>query len=247
MSIKRFIAAMLLTGCVFSAFAADDADSQPDYSVSIPEYNQATIVKSIKSVRAPFISGDYAVFTAEDNSRYVGIAFDFENYRTIHTFNKIVSYDEEGEPQSSMLIFLQTLPKNCTRITYRLIIDGLWTSDAANQNKYFDSKVGTWFSYIDVNRPYEIETAVSSGHKVHFVYEGKAGQKIRLAGDFTNWDSFIYYLAETEPGRYEMDLTLPTGTWYYCFYSGMDRLTDPNNTDRVYTTDGRIASVITVK
>lgn len=247
MSIKRYLAAMLLTGCLFSAFAADEASSQIDYSVSIPEYNQATIVKSIKSVRAPFVSGDYAVFSASDESRYVGIAFDFENYGTIHTFKKVVSYDDDGEPQSSMLIFLQPIPKNCTRITYRLIIDGLWTSDSANSNRYFDSKVGTWFSYIDVDRPYEIETSVTAGHNVHFVYEGKAGQKIRLAGDFTNWDSFIYYLTETTPGRYELDLTLPTGTWYYCFYSGMDRLTDPHNTDRVYTTDGRIASVITVK
>lgn len=246
MSIKRFVAAMLLTGCIFSAFAADEEGEAPDYSKSIPEYNQATIVKGIKSVRAPFISGDYAVFTAEDASRYVGIAFDFENYRTIHTFNKIVSYDEEGEPQSSMLIFLQPLPKNCTRITYRLVIDGLWTSDSTNSNRYFDRKVGTWFSYIDVNRPYEVETAVTSDHKVHFVYEGKPGLKVRLAGTFTNWDSFIYYLNETEPGRYELDLTLPAGTWYYCFYSGMDRLTDPNNLDRVYTQDGRIASVITV-
>lgn len=247
MSIKRLMAALLLTGCVFSAFAADKPGETPDYSKSIPEYNQATIVKGIKSVRAPFISGDYAVFTAEDASRYVGIAFDFENYRTIHTFNKIVSYDENGEPQSSMLIYLQELPVNCSRITYRLIIDGLWTSDSNNSNRYFDNKTGTWFSYLNVDRPYQIETAVSSGHTVHFVYEGKSGQKIRLAGNFTNWDSFIYYLKETEAGRYELDLTLPTGTWYYCFYSGMDRLTDPNNIDRVYTQDGRIASVITVK
>lgn len=247
MSIKRFMAALLLTGCIFSVYAADEAIPQIDYSVSIPDYNQATIVKGIKSARAPFISGDYAVFTAEDTTRYVGIAFDFENYRTIHTFKKVVSYDEEGKPQSSLLVFLQTLPKNCTRITYRLIIDGLWTSDASNANRYFDRKVGTWFSYLDVDRPYEIETSVTTGHNVHFVYEGQAGQKIRLAGDFTNWDSFIYYLNETEPGRYELDLTLPAGTWYYCFYSGMDRLTDPNNFNRVYAQDGRIASVITVK
>lgn len=247
MSIKRFLAVILLTGCIFSAFAADEEGEAPDYSKSIPEYNRATIVKGIKSVRAPFISGDYAVFTAESTSRYVGIAFDFENYRQIHTFNEIVSYDENGERQSSMYIFLQPLPKNCKRITYRLVIDGLWTSDSSNSNRYFDSKVGTWFSYIDVERPYEIETSVTSGHNVHFVYEGKPDQKIRLAGSFNNWDSFIYYLNETDPGRYELDLTLPTGSWYYCFYSGMERLTDPNNMDRVYTQDGRIASVITVK
>lgn len=234
----------LLAFCLVAASA--EIENSAAVEAGIEEYARATIVKEVKGVKAPFISGDYAIFTAEDTSRYVGIAFDFENYRTIHVFNKRVSYDENGDPQSSMLIYLLKLPVNCTKITYRLIIDGLWTSDSHNANKYFDTNTGTWFSYLDVNRPYMDETAVTDSHVVRFVYEGNAGQRIRLAGNFTNWDSFIYYLNETTPGHYELSVPLPTGTWYYCFYSGMDRITDPKNTDRVYTRDGRIASVITV-
>ena len=82
---------------------------------------------------------------------------------------------------------------------------------------------------------------------VKFVYHGKTGEKIRLAGSFTNWDSFIYYLKEITPGHYELDLPLPSGTYYYTFYNGLDVILDEKNPNKVYTPEGRVACVLSVQ
>ena len=75
---------------------------------------------------------------------------------------------------------------------------------------------------------------------------GESGQRIRLGGIFTNWDSFIYELQETSPGLYQLELSLPKGTYYYAFYKGMSAFADDKNPKKVYTADGRIASVISI-
>ena len=47
-------------------------------------YNNLTA--RIDKVGSPLVDGDYIIFTADSSSRHVGIAFDFENFRTsIHS------------------------------------------------------------------------------------------------------------------------------------------------------------------
>ena len=46
------------------------------------EYNN--IVATLTKPSSPVVSENYIIFTAEASPRFVGIAFDFENYQTIH-------------------------------------------------------------------------------------------------------------------------------------------------------------------
>lgn len=209
------------------------------------QYTIDTLVKGIKQIGKPYISNGYIVFTAEDNARHVGIAFDFDNYRTIHSFEKLVSYTTDNEERSSILFYLLPLPKDSEKISYRMIIDGLWTTDPLNPEKEYNSIARTWTSTITYPSTKEFKTAINKD-SVTFVYEGETGQKIRLAGTFTNWDSFIYYLKETKLGYYEIEIPLPPGTYYYTFYNGLESILDPNNPDKVFTPEGRSASVITI-
>lgn len=233
---KKILFIILLCFATFSVFKV---------SAEINQHTIDTIIKGIKEVGKPYVSNDCIVFTAEDTARHVGLAFDFDNFKTIHSLERLVTYTYDNNEKNSVLFYILPLPKDSSKISYRMIIDGLWTTDPKNPQKEYNKEARTWLSVV--NYPYTgIEKTVSNTDFVKFVYEGNPGEKIRLAGSFTNWDSFIYYLQETSNGHYELELPLPAGTHYYTFYNGLDVILDENNPNKVYTPEGRVACVISV-
>ncbi len=204
------------------------------------------LVAEITRVSPPVTKGEYVIFTADSAYRYAGIAFDFENFRTIHTFQRLVSRDENGKEFDSLLFFIAEIPKDVSSINYRMVIDGLWTTDPQNPITAYDNRTGMMLSSLPVTRISEPKTDRTESGTVRFIYQGERGQTIRLAGSFNNWDSFMYELKETSPGFYELDLPQPRGTYYYTFLNGTTALTDTTNPDRGYTKDGRVASILTV-
>ena len=219
---------------------------------------QDSIIAQIKTVREPVVFGDYVIFTADAHVRHTGIAFDFENYHRVHSFRRLVKPNLEADSAPNLLFYVLKIPQNLTLIKYRLVIDGLWTTDPHNANAEFAENANVNVSKVVINRPAENRTGIAqpagsanldgriAPGTVRFVYEGESGQRIRLGGTFTNWDSFIYELQETSPGLYQLELSLPKGTYYYAFYKGMSSFADDNNPKKVYTADGRIASVISI-
>ncbi len=65
------------------------------------------LVAEITRVSPPVTKGEYVIFTADSAYRYAGIAFDFENFRTIHTFQRLVSRDENGKEFDYVLFFIE--------------------------------------------------------------------------------------------------------------------------------------------
>lgn len=234
---------LFLSFIVLSAFLGTYAQEFDNSKTEITD----ELLSKITGINSPQIINDCIVFTAEHNAHFVGIAFDFENFKTVHPFKLRIFRDFEGNQTDSWYFYILDIPKNAKAISYRLIIDGLWTTDPLNPNSEYNRENGIRLSKIDINRFIPPATQVESGNTVHFVYEGESGQQIRVGGTFTNWDSWIYTLAEVKPGLYILDLPLPEGTYYYNFYSGMKAIIDKTNPDRAYTIDGRIASVLTVK
>jgi hypothetical protein len=82
---------------------------------------------------------------------------------------------------------------------------------------------------------------------IRFLYQGAEGQRIHLSGSFTAWDPFLYALTETRPGRYETTIPLPPGEYQYLFVQGFTEFADPANPERVFSSDGRSASVLRVR
>ena len=91
-----------------------------------------------------------------------------------------------------------------------------------------------------------LEQNITRFMSVKFIYKGESGLKLNLAGTFTNWDPWIYEMVETSPGLYELELPLPAGKYYYNYYIGLTPILDNTNPQKIYTTDGRSASVLTV-
>ena len=114
--------------------------------------------------------------------------------------------------------------KNSCHMKMEKAENGLSTSAVDIEIKEYNKTARTWISTVKYPNN-TIEKTNSQTNSVKFVYEGNSGEKIRLAGSFTNWDSFIYYLKETKVGYYEIEIPLPPGTYYYTFYNGLESST----------------------
>ncbi len=240
--VKIILAALLLFN-LFPAFAKGSEKSSGENFVYPYEYR--VVVNEISGVSAPYQVDDYIVFTAKDGPHNIGIVFDFEDYKTIHSFFRKNITDIDNKVIDSYRFYILELPKDTESISYRLIIDGIWTTDPTNINKYYNPYTGIEVSTLDVRNNHVDETqATNKG--VHFIYQGESGLKVRIGGTFTNWDSWIYELTETRPGYYELYLPLPEGTYYYAYYTGTKSFVDKTNPDRAWSGEGREASKIVV-
>ena len=243
---KRYFKIFLMAAAFCNlclAFAKDNKKPQ-NIEFTTP-YEYRVIVNEIEGVTAPYQKDDYIVFTAKDGPRHIGIVFDFEDYKEIHSFMRKTTTDIEGNIIDSVYFYILDLPKNIDSISYRLIIDGIWTTDPQNFNSYYNPYTGISVSTLSVKNNHVDETQ-KTDKGVHFIYMGESGQKVRLGGTFTNWDSSIYELHETRPGYYELYLPLPEGTYYYAYYTGTKSFAEVTNPDRAWSGEGREASKIVV-
>ncbi|MBQ7157891.1 MAG: isoamylase [Treponema sp.] len=237
---KRIFCLILTALLAVTAFAKEAAPEQDLF-----EFNN--LVSEMQGVRAPYQYGKYVVFTAPNNSRYVGIAFDFEGYKQIHAYKLHKAYDFEGEVTDSWFFYVLKKPKDVESISYRIVIDGLWTTDPTNTNTLYDTNTNLWLSHVNLPRVETKNTETVPAGYTRFVCFAPTGQKIRVGGTFTNWDSWIYELKEVQRGKYQLDIPLPSGTYYYNYYRGITSFIDETNPEKGYTADGRIASRIVVR
>lgn len=228
---------LLITG-VSTAFAKEEVVYQP--------YELDRLIHDIDKPTAPIITENYIIFTADTNNRYVGIAFDFENYQVIHPFQVLMKSESEDKKTPVHMFYCYERKHKISSIKYRLIIDGLWTTDPYNPNKVYDDSVNLYFSMVEDPGSIYHYTETTKSDSVHFIYKGEQGLDLHLAGTFSNWDPWIYSLEETSPGFYELDLPLPSGKYYYNYYVGLTPILDNTNPEKAFTQDGRSASVIVV-
>lgn len=212
----------------------------------IDAHTYGELVETIARADSPLITGKYIIFTAEGSARHAGIAFEHENFQSIHAFQRLYR-SEDTETKKSILFYIMRIPEEMRELRYRLAINGLWSTDPLNPDEIFDYSAGMSLSILKIPFQKEYKTAVENNGRTRFIYQGETGKKIYLAGTFNNWDPFMYTLEEVIPGRYELFLPLPSGTWYYAYFKDGKQIPDTTNREHVYTADGRTASVITVE
>lgn len=222
--------------CSFSLTAMDDIHSDP--------YAYGELVETITAAGEPKISGKYIIFTADGNARHVGIALENENFKHIYSFQRL---SHGSDSKNSVLFHIMAIPEGMRELRYRMVLNGLWSTDPLNPYEVFDYTTGMSLSVLKVPYQKEYKTAVENSGSTKFVYLGDTGKKIYLAGTFNRWDPFMYSLEEVAPGRYELYLPLPKGKWLYAYFVDGQQLPDKTNGNHVYTEDGRVASVITVE
>jgi hypothetical protein len=208
---------------------------------------------------APEILGDMVVFTASSSLRRVGIAFSDENFSKVHWFRHLLIARDPMEippgvknpdmrKDSGVVFYVHQIPEGALEVEYRLIINGLWTTDPSNPTSRRDTTSGLSLSTLSVP-PRRIVPHPLKGppNSLSFVFQGPPGETVTVAGTFNGWDPFMYELREGPVGTYSINIPLPPGRYQYVFFHRGQRFADPYNSNRVYSKDGHIASEIVIE
>ena len=232
------------------------------HSVDIESVNSYLVMDhllSLKEPGAPEILGDLVVFTASSGLRRVGIAFADEGFSKVHWFRPLwVSRDPHEIPlsekrpnpyrDSGIAFYVHQIPRGAVEIEYRMIINGLWTTDPANPYIRRDRASGLTLSTLSIPLVQAMpNTLKGPPGGLSLVFNGPSGDTVTVAGSFNNWDPFMYELKEGPAGTYSLNIPLPPGRYQYVFFHRGRRLADIYNPNRVYSRDGNIASEIVIE
>ncbi|GHV54250.1 hypothetical protein AGMMS49579_14470 [Spirochaetia bacterium] len=213
-------------------------------------------MKSLSGPVAPEIYEDSVIFTAPSSNHRVGIAFAHEGFAKVHWLQQfLVSQDPLDAPipqgktvpdpymDSGLRFLVYQIPKNFLELEYRMVIDGLWTTDPANPASRKDSRSGLTLSVLSlpVKPPAPSPYSGPKG-SLSFSFKGPPGETVTVAGSFNNWDPFMYELVENPAGTYSLTIPLPPGIYQYVFFHRGERYLDPYNFRRAYAKDGTTAS-----
>jgi hypothetical protein len=231
---KNIIAAVLLTLTI--GIGAADLES----------YQFIDRLLSLPGPGAPVIFEDTVIFTAPSSYRRVGISFAYEGYSRVYWYKKLMVPEDprviaamgkkkniDPNKDSGILFHVQTIPEDIRNLDYRMVIDGLWTSDPLNPLAMKDEAGLTQSRVAIPARARPPSTFDAPKGSLRFTYSTAPGETISVGGTFNGWDPFMYELKETSPGVYTLTLALPPGTYQYVFFHRGERLLDPNNPNKI--------------
>lgn len=225
-------------------------------------------VAGISEAGPPRVFDDVVVFTYEQRgyARYVAAAFAHENFEEKHTF---VARHREDRPDLFYLAYRITPGQES--LEYRLIVDGVWFTDAHAPEVRRDSRgITIGRVHLPEMPPYrEQSPVVHDDGTVTFRFSFDirvsptletadrrqvsvvdfAEPRITLMGSFNGWDPFMYTL-RPDPARegfYSVRIPLQPGRHYYYFLLDGERVLDPFNRERARDRQtGSLVSAFTV-
>jgi hypothetical protein len=212
-------------------------------AIEPPDLTMHLEIRQMDEAKEPYFVGNNCIITYKANHpiRYVGAAFEHEQFSTIHPFIK-------NDSDTFILIFPIETNSTIEELQYRLVVDGLWMADPNNPNARYDNN-GIKISIIDVPDRLSIITSApiqEPDGKVRFIYRGPRERNIYLVGDFNNWDPFMHKMHEVRPGFYQCRLQLLPGRHYYYFVSNGLKMLDPLNADQGLDYEGEEVSYFSV-
>jgi len=209
---------------------------------------------------APIVQGNAVIFTAPSRLRKVGIAFAHEKFANVYWFKNLVLSQDWLSPvilpgqiapdpykDSGILFYVYEAPEDLLELEYRIVVNGLWTTDPLNSRTKKDPVTGLIYSTVPIPpRPVKPNPLKGLPGGLTFTFNAPPGETVTIAGDFNSWDPYMYELREYPAGVYSVTIPLPPGTHQYVFFHRGRRYTDPNNPKRIYAKDGSAASLIAV-
>jgi len=243
---KTFVASALLILIIGSIEAAD-----------IGTYQFIDHLRGISAPMQPEIFGNAVVFTASSAYHRVGVSFAHEGFARVHWFQRLMLPRDSAElaeggrsrraiapyVDSGIMFHAQVIPQGARYVDYRLVIDGLWTSDPLNPLTV-TGPAGIVQSRVLVPAGVQAAALAAAPQVGSFQFNFRAppGETVTVAGSFNNWDPFMFPLRETSPGFFTLTLPLPPGRFQYAFFHRGEQFPDPANMRRLYSREGRVVS-----
>jgi hypothetical protein len=236
--------------------------------LDLQSYQLIDLLLSFDKPRAPVIFEDAVIFTSSAaRNRKVGVSFAHEDFRKIYWFKKIMSPIEQTEPfnekakhppetlkDSGILFYAYEPPAGIESLEYRLIVDGLWTTDPSNPARRTSFTSGIELSLSPVPPAKALvdfrdgnQSVTNDGMALYVKYHAPSGDSVTVAGDFNRWDPFMYRLRETRIGEYELILPLPAGKYRYVIYHNGHQVVDPYNPNKEYAPGGKVVNTVTLE
>ncbi|MGL4524059.1 MAG: hypothetical protein ACRCVN_00865 [Spirochaetia bacterium] len=192
----------------------------------------------------PVFTGGFLVLPYRGDQspyRFVGIAFDYENYSRIHAFVR----NKKGT-----FVFYGKIPEGITEFRYRLVVDSVWQHDSGNPDIEMDH-MGIKISRFVVESKDDplrekLGPQFNRDGSIDFLLRGQAGVYSFILGNFNQWDPFMTPMKEISPGLYKVTLRLRPGRYYYNFLFNGQRIRDPNNFFQGMGSGGELVSVLDV-
>lgn len=217
--------------CALPLFGLDDIELSN-------RIEMANITKS----SAPVVRHRSVLFTYQQTAfaRYVGIAFETEDFQIIHPFKR---------NQHGVYVFLFNPPEESGNLDYRIVVDGLWMPDPKNTDTVRDHRgnVLSRFTYSLPAKTVLESPRIASDGVVEFNMRYAEGTRVYLTGDFTNWEPFMIEMEEVSPGLYRASRRLAPGNYEYCFIVNGSRITDPLNPSFNTDSYGYLASTFSIQ
>jgi len=237
--------------------------SFPWVSAEASEWETYELVSRLLTIRepsAPVIHENSVIFTADSSLQRVGIAFAHENFANTYWFRQLLVSQDRQNPvilpgerfpsnhrDSGIQFFIYEIPGHLRELEYRMVVNGLWTTDPLNSQFRRDPVSGLSFSVLRLPFRQSIPNPLNGlPEGLSFTFRAPPGEIVTVAGNFNSWDPFMYELKEGPAGIYSLTIPLPPGLYQYVFFHRGERFTDPYNPRRIYSRDGRSASEIVV-
>jgi hypothetical protein len=191
---------------------------------------------STEEAGEPRLIGRKVLFTYEAQDeplRSVGIAFAHENYAEVHSF---------ARNRYGVFVFAYEAPPELDSLTYRLVVDGIWTRDP-HAPRFIRTREGVLLSSLELPDPEEQQRGAprrGTSGEVVFTYRSEDAGRVSIAGTFNRWDPYLHVMREDprREGLFRISLPLSEGTHYYYFVVDGRRTLDPSNPRRADSSNG---------
>jgi hypothetical protein len=228
--------------------------TMPLYAVDTESHLFIDRLLSLTGPGAPEIFEDAVIFTASSAHRRVGVAVANEGFSRVYWLRQLLIPQDplnaplpEGKRRpdpykdSGVLFHVYQIPDGIEELEYRMVVNGLWTTDPENPRSRRDSS-GISNSVVPIPRREDRKSVNGLPGSLNFRFEGPPGETVTVAGSFNGWDPFMYELREYPAGVYSLSIPLPPGIYQYVFYHRGERYLDPRNFRQAYTKEGITAS-----
>lgn len=245
-TLRRFLSTCLFLSFCALAFGAEGATAlaQPKASGRVIDSLPLHMVMAgMKTARAPQIVEGELVLSVSGHYRSVAAAFAHEGFAVLHPYER----NRQG-----VFVLAYPIPlKRSEALEYRIVVDGVWTSDPSATEARLDPTSGIELSVAPVPYLSDLHLGLyrlldEDGRTARFIFRGDRGESVTVCGDFDNWDPFLFQMPETSPGVYELSLALEPGKHYYTFVYRGEAITDPLNPQKAATLEGKEVSVLAV-
>lgn len=210
------------------------------------DLNVVLEVGSVDDASAPRILGDRLLFTYDFGREREGgrintveIAFAHDDFSRLYSFQR---------NDNDVYVFLYDPPPGLTELRYRIVVNGIWTTDPRNPDRVVDR----WGVALSRTMMPTLDRALTQAPlrypdgTVEFFVTAQPGSSVAVVGTFNGWDPFMTPLREVAPGEFSRRLRLGTGEHLYYYVVDGLRIPDPLNERRRWHTSGLVVSVVSL-